>query len=122
MKQVIAKLTQQTAEHQYKIRKLAAKQASLQRRKEAAKLSEGTGKIVKTAAVASATSHEDMKLGSIAGSSASEDMGSLAFSADSQDVVDENTSSAMAPASIANTASSDRNVEVVLVEDSRDEQ
>ncbi|KAI2512828.1 hypothetical protein MHU86_1617 [Fragilaria crotonensis] len=122
LKQAIAKLTQQTAEHQYKIRKLAAKQASLQRKKEAAKLSEGTGKIVKTAAVASATSHEDMKLGSIAGSSASEDMGSLAFSADSQDVVDENTSSAMAPESIANTASSDRSVEVVLVEDSRDEQ
>jgi hypothetical protein len=61
-------------------------------------------------------------LGSIAGSS--EDMGSLAFSADSQDVVDDNTSSARTTSSIADNTSHDRSVEVVLVEeeDSRDEQ
>lgn len=120
LKQAIAKLSQQTAEHQYKIRKLAAKQASLQRKKEAAKQSEG--KLAKIAAVSAAMSHEDMKLGSIAGSS--EDMGSLAFSADSQDVVDDNTSSARTTSSIADNTSHDRSVEVVLVEeeDSRDEQ
>ena len=89
LKQAIAKLTQQTAEHQFKIRKLAAKQASLRRRKEAAQQEgDDVGQQTTTTSAVAARAHQHM--GSTAG--LSEDMGSLAFSADSQDVVEENIS------------------------------
>jgi chromosome segregation ATPase len=96
LKQAIAKLTRQTAEHQQKIRKLAAKQASLKRKKEAAK-QENTAEALRE----------------IKSLSANEDQGSLAFSADSDDAT-----------TTTNNQSNggDKSVEVVLVEgESRDD-
>ena len=59
-----------------------------------------------------------MKLGAVG--AASDDMGSLAFSADSQDVMESNSVSGVAH--LTADTSADRSVEVVLVEESRDEQ
>jgi chromosome segregation ATPase len=106
LKQSISKLTQQTADHQLKIRRLAIKQASLQRKKESARNHDKT-KAAKNVKVTATTS-------------ASEDMGSLAFSADSQDATDSSAhpSRASSPAARRGSASLDRSVEVVLVDES----
>ena len=99
LKQAISKLTQQTADHQYMICKLAAKQASLQRKKEAAR------------------AHDKKKDAHQLKPAPSEDMGSLRLSADSHDVVD---GCAVTALSTANNRT-DRSVEVVLVDESRDD-
>lgn len=97
LKEAIGKLTKQTAEHQLKIRRLAAKQAALQRKKESAAMLQRSNQVTLPA-------FEPGK--STTSSTPSEDLGSLGFSADSQDVLDEPAANGF-----------DRNVEVVLVDE-----